>query len=209
MANLTDLTIRSLSPPLKGQRDYFDDALPGFGVRISQGGTRSFFLFTGQKKNRERKSIGRWGIVTLAQARAEAKRILAERTLGHHKPKTMTFSAALVLFEEQKYPSLRPRTRRDYKGTLARHFTKKLGDYRLADIHFDTVTTITDKLVKTPTEQRHALIVCNTFFRWCVRRRLLQHSPLDGVDMPKLPPRKRVLTDEELVKVYRAAEQQP
>jgi len=91
MANLTDLTIRSISPPLKGQQDYFDDALLGFGIRISQGGTRSFFLFTGKKKNRERKSIGRWGIITLAQARAEAKRILAERTLGHHKPKTMTF----------------------------------------------------------------------------------------------------------------------
>lgn len=209
MANLTDLTIRSLLPPLKGQTDYFDDALPGFGVRISQGGTRSFFLFTGKKKNRERKSLGRWGIITLAQARAEAKRILAERTLGHHKSKTMTFSAALVLFEEQKYPSLRARTQRDYKGTFARHFTRKLGDYRLADIHFDTVTAITDKLVKTPTEQRHALIVCNTFFRWCVRRRLLQHSPLDGVDMPKPAPRKRVLTNEEVAKVYRAAEKQP
>ncbi len=209
MMHLTDLAIRSLSPPLKGQRDYFDDSLAGFGVRISHGGTRSFFLFTGKKKNRERKSIGRWGIVTLAQARAEAKRILAERTLGHHKPRTMTFSSALTLFEEQKYPSLRARTQRDYKGTFARHFTRKLGDYRLADISFDTVTTITDKLVKTPTEQRHALIVCNTFFRWCVRRRLLLHSPLDGVDMPKPPPRKRVLTNEELVKVYRAAEQQP
>ncbi len=102
MANLTDLTIRSLTPPLKGQRDYFDDALAGFGVRVSQGGSRSFFLFTGKKKNRERKSIGRWGVITLAQARAEAKRILAERTLGHHKPKTMTFSAALVLFEGKR-----------------------------------------------------------------------------------------------------------
>ena len=209
MVNLTDLTIRSLSPPPKGQKDYFDDSLAGFGIRISHGGTRSFFLFTGKKKNRERKSIGRWGIVTLAQARAEAKRLLAERTLGHHKPRTMTFSSALTLFEEQKYPSLRARTQRDYKGTFARHFTKKLGDYRLADITFDTVTAITDKLVKTPTEQRHALIVCNTFFRWCIRRRLLQHSPLDGADMPKPPPRKRVLSNEELVKVYRAAEQQP
>ena len=140
--NLTDLTIRSLSPPPTGQRDYFDDALPGFGVRIGQGGTRSFFLFTGKTKNRERRSIGRWGIITLAQARAEAKRILAERTLGRAKPRTMTFSSGLKLYEEQRYPSLRARTQRDYKGTLARHFTKKLGDYRLADIDFDTVTTI-------------------------------------------------------------------
>lgn len=161
MASLTDLAIRSLVPPIKGQRDYFDDALAGFGVRVSQGGTRSFFLFTGKKENRKRKSIGRRGIITLAQARAEAKRILAERTLGTHQSTTTTFTAALKLFEEQRFPALRPRTRRDYKGTLARHFTKKLGDYRLSDIDFDTVTRITDKLVTTPTEQRHALIVCN------------------------------------------------
>jgi hypothetical protein len=90
--------------------------LPGFGIRISQGGTRSFFLFTGKKKNRERKSIGRWGIITLAQARAEAKRILAERTLGHHKPKTMTFflcsAAALDLSLPPRSENIRVRRAR-------------------------------------------------------------------------------------------------
>jgi integrase len=49
-------------------------------------------------------------------------------------------------------------------------------------------------------------VVGNTFFRWCVRRRFLKHSPLDGVDVPKAPARKRVLTDDELVKVYLEAQ---
>ena len=38
--HLTDLTVRSLKPPERGQRDYADDALPGFAVRVSQGGTK-------------------------------------------------------------------------------------------------------------------------------------------------------------------------
>jgi hypothetical protein len=80
MSNLTDLAIRSLPLPQTGQRDYFDDAVPGFSIRVSQGGTRSFFLFTGKAHNRQRQSIGRLGIITLAQARAEAKRLLAERS---------------------------------------------------------------------------------------------------------------------------------
>jgi hypothetical protein len=46
MLNLTDLAIRSLKAPDKGQKDYFDGAMPGFSVRISQGGTRSFFFFS-------------------------------------------------------------------------------------------------------------------------------------------------------------------
>jgi hypothetical protein len=163
MANLTDIAIRALPAPPKGQKDYFDDALPGFGIRISQGGTRSFFLFTGKKRNRERTSLGRFGIITLAQARTEPKRRLAERTLGQHKPKTKTFGSALLQFEEQWYPHLKPRTIKDYKRIFKDHFSKKLGDDRLSDIETETVTNITDKLVKTATEQKHALVVCGTF----------------------------------------------
>lgn len=206
MANLTDIAIRSFRPPAIGQTDHFDDVIPGFGVRISQGGTRSFFLFTGKARNRQRRMIGRFGIITLAQARAEAKRLLAEQILGLGKPKTITFSAALAIFEEQKYPTLRPSTVRGYKGSFQRHFTRKLGDLHLADITFEHVTAITDRLVKTPSEQRHAIVVGNTFFRWCVRRRYLRHSPLDGVDVPRPRRRKRVLSDEELTKLWRALE---
>jgi len=118
MSNLTDLAIRSLKAPVKGQKNYFDSALPGFGVRVSQGGTRSFFLFTGKAHNRRRHAIGRFGIITLAQARAEAKRLLAEQTLGHGKPKSITFSAALTIFEEQKYPELKARIPRSSAVTL-------------------------------------------------------------------------------------------
>ena len=206
MSNLTDLAIRSLKAPAKGQKDYFDDALAGFGVRVSQGGTRSFFLFTGKAHNRRRHAIGRVGIITLAQARVEAKRLLAEQTLGHSKPKSITFSAALTIFEQQKYPELKARTVHDYKAIFRRHFSKKLGDVRLADISFETVTAITDRLVSTKSEHRHALVVAGTFFRWCVRRRFLKHNPLDGADIPKAGKRKRVLSDAELVEVYRGAE---
>lgn len=209
MTNLTDLAIRSFPLPTSGQKDYFDDAVPGFGVRVSQGGTRSFFLFTGKAHNRQRHSIGRYGIITLAQARTEAKRLLAERTLGLSKPKTITFAEALEIFEKQKYPELKERTVYDYKATFRRHFSRKLGNVRLADISFEDLTAITDELVRVPSEQRHALVVGNTFFRWCVRRRLIKHSPLDGVDVPKLASRKRVLSDDELVAVYRAAERTP
>lgn len=70
MLHLTDLAIRSLAIPAKGQKDYFDEVLLGFGIRVSQGGTRSFFLFTGKASNRRRHAIGRFGVITLAQARA-------------------------------------------------------------------------------------------------------------------------------------------
>ena len=41
---LTDLTIRSLPVPEKGQTDYYDINHPGLCLRVSQGGSKVFDL---------------------------------------------------------------------------------------------------------------------------------------------------------------------
>ena len=43
MAKLTDATIRALPVPPKGNKITYDD-LPGFGVRVTAAGARSFIL---------------------------------------------------------------------------------------------------------------------------------------------------------------------
>ena len=90
---LTDIVVRNLSAPETGQKTYRDDALSGFCVRVSQAGAKAFVLVHGSE--RQFTTIGRYPIIGLAEARAEAKRILAERTLGKRLPKRMLFSDAL------------------------------------------------------------------------------------------------------------------
>lgn len=209
MVHLSDAEIRALTIPSAGQQDHYDEGLAGFGVRISAQGTRSFFVFLGKKGRRRRKTIGRYGVITLAQARGKAKELLAQQTLGLSQAKTILFSEALTTFEKQWYPRLKARTVKDYTGIFTRHFSPKLGSSKLDELETEDVTRITDKLVKTPAEQRHALVVGGTFFRWCVRRRYLKHNPLEGIDVPKPRKRKRVLSDDELVRVWRAAEAFP
>jgi Arm domain-containing DNA-binding protein len=89
---LTDITLRALQAPATGVTVYFDDTLTGFGVRVSQAGTKSFVLTHGTRRQRE--TLGRVGIVSLQEARAEAKRRLAlharegqtaRRRLGHRQ----------------------------------------------------------------------------------------------------------------------------
>jgi hypothetical protein len=46
---LTDRSIASLAAPAKGQKMYRDDLVPGFGVRVSQGGSKTFTLIYGAK----------------------------------------------------------------------------------------------------------------------------------------------------------------
>src|SRR5262245_28861035 len=94
----SDLKLRALRPPVKGQLDYWDTSLAGFGLRVSQGGTKTFIL----KHRNRRITIGRFPLLSLSQARAEAKRQLAEFTLGRIRPKSMGFQEAVRIYLEDK-----------------------------------------------------------------------------------------------------------
>jgi hypothetical protein len=92
----SDVGLRNLSPPEQGQVAYWDDRLPAFGLRVSQGGSKTFIL----KRHNCRITIGRYGVITLADARAEARRMLAEFTLGKIRPQSITYPQAVKLFVE-------------------------------------------------------------------------------------------------------------
>ena len=42
--NLTDLTLKALKAPKTGTLDVWDKSFPGFGVRVSDSGRRTFVL---------------------------------------------------------------------------------------------------------------------------------------------------------------------
>jgi Arm DNA-binding domain len=66
MPKFTDLTLKNLPVPAKGQVTYRDEISP-LKVRVSQGGAKTFFVTldgTGAKY-----TIGRYGDVSLADAR--------------------------------------------------------------------------------------------------------------------------------------------
>lgn len=143
---LTDITIKSLQPPSKGARIYTDDIVPGFGVRVSEGGTKSFVLTHGPRHQRE--TIGRVGIVGLQEARNDAKRRLAEYTLGKDKPRTVSWDTAREEFLAEKLRKLKPRTHADYTYILNRHF--KYGTTKLSEITPYDLRQNLDRLGKRP-----------------------------------------------------------
>ena len=201
-ANLTELSVRALKAPRNGQVTYWDKSIPGFGIRVSQGGTKTFTLVHGYR--RERVSIGRYPVLSLAEARAEARRMLAEQTLGHFRPRSITWEEAVTAFLSSCEQRNRPRTIRDYTRLLKRHFPfdrKRLSEITPHDIHRRI-----DRLKDTPSEQNHALVTAKIFFNWAVRRRHIEKSPCDGMRPPaRTAPRDRVLSDAELASVYRTA----
>lgn len=201
---LTDISVRQLPVPEKGQRTFFDDTLNSFGCRVSQGGTRSFFVQHGS--DRRFVTIGRYPIISLSEARTEAKRILAENTLGRNRPKRVSCDEAQKLYladceERVKAGTMRSRTLRDYKRLLGKHFAFRK---QMSEITSHDIATRIDRIKDAPSERNHALVAAKIFFSWAQKptRRYVLSNPCEGMAGTKRPSRKRVLSDKELAAVY-------
>jgi integrase len=95
-------------------------------------------------------------------------------------------------------------TVRDCPRLLTRHGfgSEKLGDITARDIHRKL-----DRLADTPSEQRHVLAALQIFFRFCVRRHLLDTTPMERIErLGRLKSRERVLNALELPSVWLACE---
>jgi len=201
MPRLTDTSLRALPVPARGQRIYFDEVVPNFGCRVSQGGTKSFIVQLGA--DRRLITIGRYPLISLAKAREEAKYLLAERTLGRFRPQSVPWDEARELFLARCAQKNKSRTVKDYRRLLKRHFP--FGRKKVSEITPQDINHRIDRLRGTISEQNHALVAIKIFFSWAQRRHYVQHSPCEGMQILKRQPRTRALSPEELAAVYRAA----
>lgn len=201
---LTEIVVRNARPPERGQTTLWDKTLPGFGLRVSQGGTKSWTVMAGA--DRQLVTIGRYPVVTLAAARVEAKRILAERVLGKHRAPSIAFGSAFEAFLAAAAQRNRARTVADYRRLLTRHFLPTLKHRQLGDITPQELSRLVDRVAEAPGEQNHAFTAARVFFRWAVRKHYLVHSPFEGQQLPnRTAMRERVLTDPELAAVFHGA----
>ncbi|HEX4861891.1 MAG TPA: integrase family protein [Rhizomicrobium sp.] len=197
------MTIRSLKAPAKGAVVFNDDLIPGFGVRVSEGGTMSYVLTHGPRRTRE--TLGRVGVVKLAAAREEAKVRLAQYTLGRDKPRAVTWDKAKEEYLADKASELKPRTHADYTYILGRHF--KYGPTKLLEISPHDLMASLARSKHTPGEQQHAYVILRAFMRWAHRKHYLDRNPMERMQEPRsYVPRARILTNDELGRVWQASE---
>ncbi len=197
----TDRTIAALPTPSNGQKLYSDDTLPGFGLRIGSQ-TKTFVLTLGD--DRRRLTIGRYPIVSLAQAREKAKNILAKRQLGLEHQLTPLFSEARDQFLAARDGKIRPSTARRDASVLARF--QALSKKRIADITTDLVQDIIDR-IHAPTARSEAIQRFCSLIHHLERKGDITHWPaqrLEGRMTPRY--RERVLNQEELAKVLDTAQ---
>lgn len=197
---LSELQIKALKPRERGDKIVYDNILPGFGCRITPNGIKSFVLTHGRQ--RRRVTLGRVGIVSLQEARTAAKTYLAELTLGKTQPHSISWLTARDEYLAHIGGKRRTKTHDNYSRALA-YF--KFGETKLTDITQRDIERVLDRLSDRPTTQFCCYRILTGFFKWAYKKRYLDHNPAERMQSPDhYKARERILTDEELVKVWEA-----
>src|SRR3954468_24710885 len=219
-ARLTKSVIDALPTP-SSELVYWDETLPGFGVKVTPAGRKVFVVLyrTSGAGSRLRKyTIGPYGRVTLHVARNEAQRVLAART-GGRDPASEKREARRRLVADRvddlveafikQHVSTR-RSSAEISRILKREIVARWGARSIHEIKKRDVIELVSSVIErgSPVAANKILKVAKTFFGWCVGKALIERSPCEGVKPPTREiARDRILTDDELGRLIKAARQ--
>lgn len=150
---ITKTVVDKIQPPTdKAQAFYRDDTLKGFAVRITASGVKSFVVEKSINHKVRRITLGRYGVLTVEQARREAQKLLGKIASGtdpiaEREEKKAQAVTLIEVFETYKATrkTLKPKTLYDYERVMNQSF---------ADWHKKPLLDITkDKVAK-----RHTLL---------------------------------------------------
>ena len=194
-------------------RIFFDDDVPGFGVRVRASGAQTW-IFQYKIGGRTRRLVlGQVSAIKLAKARDIAGELHAKVRLGgdpasEKREKVQraldTFGSLAERFIEQY--SARART----KYEVSRHLQKYAAPLHPAPVDSITLRDVADLLGKidkasggvTANRVRASLSAC---FSWAMREGLALSNPVANTNKREERARDRVLSDDELRRIWNAA----
>jgi integrase len=198
---LTDLSIKAL-PFVDTQRDYPDAAVRGLAIRVGKQ-TKTFMVLIRKGEHRSRVKIGAYPKWTLSKARERARDLLAEARISKTEPHTIRVEEALETFYRIHGPSQRPGSHTECRRLLDKHLRQTLGHLRLTDLKATQIAPILDEL--SLGNRRNTYVYLRSFLNWSYQRGYIDVSPIARLKPPPPSvPRERVLTDDELVRVWHA-----
>lgn len=214
----TDLMLRKLAPDKTRRTEVWDGKTPGFGLRVSPHGTKTFILVYRHRGRPRRLTIGRYPYLPLADARDKAEAALKlvnsgiDPALAEHPEDdpSFRFDAVVDRFVMRHCRvHNKPSTAKETERLLKKHFVRAWGKRDVRDIRQSHVEEILDALIEAnkPSEANHALGVVKTLLQWCVDRTMLEASPALNIKKPaKSRSRARTLTPDELRRLWAVCE---
>jgi integrase len=214
-AKLTDVRVQSLKPKTK-RYEVWDSAAPGFGVRVTPKGVKSFvylYRFDGLPR---RMTLGRYPKLSLAKARmqyAAAKATLEEegtdpgQSLVSKRAASRLAPTVSQLVDEyiEKWAMPRKRSWKEDKRLLEHDVVPSLGRKKAATVTRRDIRLLLDGIIDrgAPITANRVLAVVRKMFRFAVSRDIVPSNPCEAIEAPaKESSRERVLSESELKTVW-------
>lgn len=214
---LTAGTIRTAKPP-SGRADhvYFDDDLPGFGLRVRASGAKAWMVQYAIGGRTRRMTLGSPAVLDVSKARSLAKDLLAkvrlggdpvaERTAARTRA-SETFGALLPRFLERQHARMKPRSYQETERHLLVH-AKQLHGHPINAVDRRAIATRLAAIARAsgPAAANRVRTSLSAFFTWLAREGYVDANPVAYTNKAvENGSRERVLSDDELASIWRAA----
>jgi integrase len=198
-------------PPGKRDVTYFDDGLPGFGLRCRSTGVRRWVVQYEQHGHTRRITIGPPEVLGLDQARKIARTHLAKKVLGEDPAQEKaiarqaakhTLRAVIEGYIEASQPGMRPLTIRQVQRYL-RDWWQPLAATPIYKLTRKDIAPYLRGPAGAAAAARTWLRACCT---WAIEQGYIETNPVVGTSRPdrNVEPRSRVLSLPEIATIWHA-----
>ena len=209
---LTNQVIKSINQPDTGRVDYQDEIVPGLILRVSASGRKSYSVSYWQRGKRPRVTLGDASLLSLAEAREQAREILRDVKLGLDRAKEKRQEHEADTFAElsrryvERWAKVRksPKSAREDELRIEKVLIPRWGSWSAPDVRKRDVVALLDEYVDNghPYAANRVQALVSKIYNFGIERDEVQVNPARGIRRQPEKPRERVLTDDELKKVF-------
>jgi integrase len=193
--HITKTTVERLTPPEKGQVDYFDDSMKGFGVRVSPT-AKTYFTMRRVNGKLVRAKIDSADKITAEKARKQAESMLSDMGKGNdpnelkrekvrlaeEKAKEITVANLCTEYIERHAKKFKRSWEADER-LLNIEIIPTWGKRKASAITKRDVTLLLESIIDrgTPAMSNQVLKITRKMFNFGVERDILPYTPFTGV----------------------------
>lgn len=205
---LSHQAIKGLAVPARGRVDYQDETVPGLILRVSASGRKCYSVSYWRKGKRPRVTLGDASLLSLAEAREQAKDLLRSVKLGldpakeRRKEREADTFAKLARRYVKRWAKVRkaPRGAREDELRIEKVLIPRWGSWKTADVRKRDVVKLLDEYADQgkPYARNRMQALISKIYNFGIERDEVEVNPAQGIRRELEQARERVLDDDEL-----------
>jgi len=208
---LTDAFVRTLAAPEKGRIEVRDAEIPGFAVRVTEKGAKSWILIYHLRGRKGRLTLGSYPELSLADARKQARKHRSEIERGEDPAAAKRSAQAAQTVGEaaeiyiERWAKPNKRTWAGDQWMLNKHVLPYWRDRNVREIQRTDVIVLLERVAKTaPVLANRIRALLSKFFSFLISQALCDANPVRDTGRPaKENPREFSLTPVQIRVVWK------